>query len=177
MLLWLFFKPITLLKYLINQNHSRCVRICKSRAQHKLTETQMWHRLDVNTVTNSHLGPQDARPVRVQHWPLIWALQPRLQDNREGTSVISRLLFTETSAKVSIMFMCLLNTHTSVNVTVVSVFVCFLGHSDLDREAETLAALTSRLQNQTSGLLSVWFVQNSSRRKTPLIQHQAVPNS
>lgn len=42
-----------------------------------------------------------------------------------------------------------------MNVAVMSVFVCFLGHSDLDREAEALAALTSRLQNQTSGLLSV----------------------
>lgn len=57
--------------------------------------------------------------------------------------------------------------------------LCLLdgGHSDLDREAEALAALTSGLQQQTPGLLSVGLVQNGSRRKTPLIQHKAVPNS
>lgn len=40
----------------------------------------------------SHLSPQDARPLRVQHRSLVRVLQNRLQDNRQGTSVIARLL-------------------------------------------------------------------------------------
>lgn len=132
--------------------------------------------LDINTTRNSHLGPQEARPVWVQHWPLIWALQPRLQDNCDRTSIISRLLFTETSAKASIMFGSFLSAHKYELDS--HKCVCWRGgHSDLDREAETLAALTSGLQQQTPGLLSVGLVQNRSRRKTPLIQHKAVPNS
>lgn len=51
---------------------------------------------DENTMTNSHLGPQRARPVRVQHRPLVWVLQPRLQPNCDWTPVICRLLFRET---------------------------------------------------------------------------------
>ncbi len=57
-------------------------------------------------MTNSHLSPQDARPVRVQHRPLVWTLQPRLQDNSDGTSVISRLLFEKTTAQVWVKFVC-----------------------------------------------------------------------
>lgn len=49
--------------------------------------------------------------------------------------------------------------------------------SDLDREAEALAAPTLRLQKQAPGLLPVRFIQHGSRRKAPLVQHQTVPDT
>ncbi|TNN57495.1 hypothetical protein EYF80_032319 [Liparis tanakae] len=114
---------------------------------------QTKHRTSITSMstwrgTGSHLGPQHTRPVGVQHRTLVWTPQARLQKNRDGTPVISRLLFRGTE-----------------NV---------LG-SHLDGEAEASAALTSDLQHHAL-LLAVRFVQNRSRRETPLVQNQREPN-
>lgn len=73
--------------------------------------------------------------------------------------------------------------HSNISKHVTRVFACLLtcvrvfgSHSDLDREAKALAGLTSRLQEHTPALLTVGLVQKSSRRKTPLIQRQTVPD-
>lgn len=49
-------------------------------------------------------------------------------------------------------------------------------HADLDRKPVVQADLTSCLQEQTFGLLTIGFIQDGSRRKTTFIKHQEVPN-
>lgn len=67
-------------------------------------------RLRERWLPRSHLNLQDAGLVRVQHRTLVRVLQPRLQDDRDGTSVIARLLDKHQQGFMRVV--CLSHTHT-----------------------------------------------------------------